>query len=531
MLEDNLLLILSLLFASSMLAMLSRKLGISYPIFLVIAGLIIGFIPGIPPIVLHPDLVFLIFLPPLLYAAAWNTSWKDFWQLRRPISLLAFGLVIFNSAAVAFLAHSIIPDFSLALGFLLGGIISPPDAIAATSVLQGLKVPRRVITVLEGESLINDASSLIVFRFATAAVLTGHFSFWKASGDFFLVVVMGITIGIAIGFMVYVVHRYFPTTPSIDTPITIITPYLMYITAEQFEFSGVLAVVSGGLFLSYRSGKMFSYSTRIQAYPVWESLVFMLNCIVFILIGLQLPTIVEELKEDLNSAIWYSMIISLVTIVIRILWVFPNTYVPRMISKRIRTREKRPAPATIFLIAWSGMRGVVSLAAALAMPLTLLNGQDFPHRSLILFITFNVILVTLILQGLSLPLIIRILKIKDDSEDSYKEQEMAIKLRLATAVLEYMNSEYSEELRTLDAFSRLKERYEKMVEATSKKLLDDESLKSRGEFLPRYQQMLKDIIAVRRTELQKLRAERTYPEELLRDKEWDLDLEEARLND
>lgn len=530
MLEDNLLLILSLLFASSMLAMLSRKLGISYPIFLVIAGLIIGFVPGIPHIVLHPDLVFLIFLPPLLYSGAWNASWKDLWKLRRPISLLAFGLVIFNSAAIAFLAHGIIPDFSLAMGFLLGGIISPPDAISATSILKGLKVPRRVITTLEGESLINDASSLIVFRFATAAILTGRFSFWEASGDFFLVVVMGIAIGLAIGLIVYIVHRYFPTTPSIDIPITIITPYLMYITAEQFEFSGVLAVVSGGLFLSYRSNKMFSYRTRIQAYPFWESLVFMLNCIVFILIGLQLPTVVDELNEDINSAVWYSVIISFVTIIVRILWVYSNTYLPRWASKRIRRTRKRPSPGTVFLVAWSGMRGVVSLAAALAIPLTLLDGQDFPHRSLILFITFNVILVTLILQGLSLPMLIRVLNIKDDLEENSKSHDMKIKLRFATAVLEHIKAEYRDELQNSEAIGRLKANYEKMIETASKQLYEGESVKSLDGFLPRYQQILKDIITVRRAELQKLREERIYPEDLLRDKEWDLDLEEARLS-
>src|SRR5882724_610775 len=212
--ENNLLLILALLFSVSMLTILSEKLKISYPIFLVIAGLLISLIPNIPRITLSPDIVFIIFLPPLLYAAAWNTSWRDFWFYKRAISLLAFGLVIFTASAVAYISHQMIPDFSLAMGFMLGGIISPPDAVAATSVLQGLKVPKRVVTILEGESLINDASSLIVFRFALFELMTGQFVLWNATIDFFKVTIMGIVIGLAIALVVYIIHRFLPTTPS-----------------------------------------------------------------------------------------------------------------------------------------------------------------------------------------------------------------------------------------------------------------------------------------------------------------------------
>ena len=252
MLADQILVVISLLFGIAMLTMLSEKLQVSYPILLVISGLLISLIPGMPSLRLQPDLVFLIFLPPLLYAAAWNTSWTDFWKMRRAIALLSFGLVFFTSAAVALVSHAIIPDFTLAFGFLLGGIVSPPDAVAATSVLQGLKVPRRVVTILEGESLVNDASSLIVFRFALAAIITGQFTFADASRQFALVAGMGIVIGLVIAYLVYLIHRFFPTTASIDAALTLITPYTMYITAEHFHFSGVLSVVSGGLFLTYR---------------------------------------------------------------------------------------------------------------------------------------------------------------------------------------------------------------------------------------------------------------------------------------
>lgn len=288
MLHHSILLILSLLFAISMLYMLSKKINISYPILLVLAGLVIAVLPGMPLVELKPDMVFLIFLPPLLYAAAWNTSWKDFWAHRKPIGLLAIGLVVFTSIAIAFVAQALIPGLPLIYGFLLGGIISPPDAIAATSVLQQLKIPRKIVTILEGESLINDASSLIVFRFSLMAILTGSFSIGAAIGNFFVVAGMGVLVGIAVALLVYAAHKYLPTDPATDTALTLITPYIMYLIAETFHFSGVMAVVSGGLFLSNRSHEIFAYNSRLHNYSVWNVLVYLLNGLVFILIGLQL---------------------------------------------------------------------------------------------------------------------------------------------------------------------------------------------------------------------------------------------------
>ena len=346
--------------------------------------------------------------------------------------MLAVGLVIFTSAGVAYTANYMIPDFPLALGFLLGGIVSPPDAVAAASVLQTLKMPKRILAILEGESLLNDASSLIVFRVALAAVFTGQFFFWKSAGEFVSVAFIGILIGIVIAVFVYAVHKYLPTTPGIDTSLTIISPYIMYIAAEHFHFSGVMAVVSGGLFLSFRSHEIFSYNSRIQVYSVWQTITFLLNGLVFILIGLQLPAITGALGQySIADAIMYAVVISLVTIIIRIIWVFPGAYLPRILSKKIRLREKRPTWQMVFVTAWSGMRGVVSLASALAVPLTLSTGENFPHRNLILFITFVVILFTLVLQGLSLPFIIRFLKVKDDEAENSEEQELEVRLRLA----------------------------------------------------------------------------------------------------
>ena len=529
MIQDNLLLVLSLLFVISILTMLSGKLKIAYPIFLVIGGLLISLIPGIPTITLHPDLVFLIFLPPLLYAAAWNTSWNDFWRFKRPISLLGFGLVIFTSAAVAWTAHLLIPDFSLAAGFLLGGIISPPDAIAATSVLQGLKVPKRALTILEGESLVNDAASLIVFRFALAAMVSGQFHLWEATQTFFVVAAMGILIGLVIAHFVYAIHRFFPTTPAIDAAFTLITPYIMYITAEHFHVSGVLAVVSGGLFLTFRSQDLFSYDARIQVMGLWDTLVFLLNGFVFILIGLQLPEIIRGMENySVGEAISYAIIISLVTIIIRIVWVFPGAYVPRLLFKSIRDKETNPGWRNILLIGWSGMRGVVSLASALAVPLTLAD-KTFPHRNLILFITFVVILFTLVLQGLSLKPLIRVLKIKGDEKESETMQALDLRLQLAHAVLAHIDEKYADEIESNDTYKRVRDRYARMIEITRNKLEAQEATDDGQTFLPHYRQMLLELIAVRRRELTHFLHTNAFPEELIREREWELDLEEARL--
>ena len=529
MLQEQLLLVISLLFGIAMLTMLSDKLKISYPILLVISGLLISLIPGIPAITLHPDLVFLIFLPPLLYAAAWNTSWKDFWKLKRPISLLAFGLVFFTSAAVAIVSHAIIPDFSLALGFLLGGIISPPDAIAATSVLQGLKVPKRVTTILEGESLVNDASSLIVFRFALAAIVTGQFHLGTAAQNFALAAIMGIDIGVAIAFIVYYIHRFFPTTPAIDSAITLITPYIMYITAEHFHFSGVLSVVSGGLFLTYRSSELFTYESRISIGGFWETLIFLLNGFVFILIGLQLPLIVKGLGNySVGEAIGYGVVISVLIIVIRIVWVYPAAFIPRILFKSIREKERRPDAKSIFLIGWSGMRGVVSLASALAVPLTL-AGNAFPHRNLILFITFIVILITLVLQGLSLKPIIRKLNIESNDQEKEKLEALSLRIRLAESVLSYLDTNYPDQTQNHDTYKRVRDRYDRMIQIT-KRNLETNKEEVDGNFLPEYRQMLLELVHIRRRELNYVRHTGEFSEELIREREWELDLEEARLN-
>lgn len=531
MFQENILFILILLFATFMLIMLAQKLKISYPIFLVLAGLGISFIPGMPVIEIEPELIFLIFLPPLLYEAAWYTSWNDFWKWRRPIGMLAFGLVFFTSIIIAYVSSSVIPGFTLALGFLLGGIISPPDAVAATSVLKNIKIPGRLTTILEGESLINDASSLIVFRFAIAAVLSGYFSITEAAGQFFIAAIMGVVIGLAIAHVMYVVHRFLPTTPSIDTSLTLMSPYFMYIAAEHFHYSGVMAVVAGGLFLSYRSHEIFSHSnSRIQATNVWATVGFVLNGLVFILIGLELPVVMNNLGDySITEAIKYAVIISLITILVRILYVLLIAYVPKWMGNTKRMDPENPLWKGPLIVGWAGMRGVVSLASALSIPLLLNNGEAFPHRNLILFITFVVILITLVFQGLTLPLVIKWVKMKHiDDFPSSDEQKAAIKLRLMKAALNRLNEKYTQEALHNELVGSLKAQLESDTVILNARLDSLECTDREKQEIDVYNRVLLDLYQIQKMELFAIRREKTFSDEEIRRQEYQLDFDEAK---
>lgn len=531
--HHNLLLVISLLFVVFMLVMLGQKFKISSPIFLVLAGLFISFLPNIPQIEIDPELIFLIFLPPLLYEAAWYTSWNEFWKWKRPIGLLAFGLVIFTSVIIAYASTAMIPGFTLALGFLLGGIISPPDAVAASSVLRGVKISKRVTTILEGESLINDASSLIVFRFAIAALVTGQFSLQQAIGNFFWVAGMGIVVGLIIAHIAYAIHRFLPTTPSIDAALTLLTPYFMYIIAEQFHFSGVMAVVSGGLFLSYRSHEILTHgSTRLQTTGVWSTLIFVLNGLVFILIGLELPMIISGLEGySILDAIKYALIISILTIVVRILWIYPAAFIPRWLFKSIRDNEPNPGWKNPLIIGWAGMRGVISLASALSIPLFLNSGQPFPHRNLILFITFIVILVTLVFQGLTLPFMIKWLKIKEtDHAAAEEEQEAGIKLRIKKAALNTLTEKYGSEIKKNELLNFLKHEIESDISITHQRLNSMECQICQKQEIEQYNHVLKDLYSTQRKELYSIRKEYAFSDDEIRKQEVQLDFDEAKIS-
>ena len=529
MLHDNLILILVLLLGVTLLVMVGQKLKISYPIFLVLAGLFIGFIPGMPHIKIDPDIVFLLFLPPLLYEAAWFTSWKAFWEYKGAIFLMAVGLVFITSVAVAYASVAFIPGFTLALGFLLGGIISPPDAVAAAAVLKGMKIPKTVSALLEGESLVNDASSLIVFKFALATVTTGTFILQDAAVSFVSVAGLGVVIGLAIGGIFYAIHRWLPTTENIDTVLTLLTPYFMYIVAEHFEASGVMAVVSGGLLLSSQSHVILTSNSRIKTVSVWSALIFLLNGVVFILIGLALPDIVAGLGPDypISRAIGYGVWISVLALVVRLVWLFSTSTITRVLNKRSRIRYQDLTWHSSLVIVYAGMRGVVSLAAALSIPVMISDQIPFPLRNLILFITFVVILVTLVFQGLTLPLFIKFLKIPESKHKlSEQEQISQIKLKLIDLSLEKLVTSYQYQCTHNELMVNLKAELQHSL--TEKKHTINAFKK--GDInkvdLKAYREIVLDLIQVQRDELHHLKGNKSYDDDIIRKEEWRLDLEE-----
>lgn len=531
MIHEFLLLAIALMLAVLMLVMVGQRLKISYPIFLVIAGALIGFIPGVPHIRIEPEVVFLIFLPPILYEAAWYTSWVDFWRWKRPILLLAFGLVILTSTVIAIYAASYLSGFTMALGFLLGGIISPPDAVAATSVLKHVHIPRRLMTILEGESLINDAASLIVFKFALIATITGQFVLKEAVGSFIVLVVMGIIVGLVIGMLVYGVHRFLPTTPGIDTVLTLITPYLLYVSAEYLQCSGVMAVVSGGLFLSYHSHETLTYQSRMQTTGVWDTLIFLINGVVFMLIGLELRVIIDELENlaKVEEAIRYGVYISGIIIALRLAWTYAIAYYPRLLSRWIKNTEPHSGWKGPVIITISGMRGVVSLAAAFSIPLMMPGGDEFPQRDMILLITFVVIVITLVGQGLLLPLLLELLHLEEADHSIPKgEQEASLELKLKRESLEVLRLRYSHLVPKNEIVTNLKKQLENDVSLVKQKLTSLEYETDLSE-LKEYKEVMSDILQRQRNVLAELRDDNSYSDDILRDQASQLDLEEARL--
>ena len=503
------------------LALLARKLSIPYPILLVMGGLLLGLVPGLPRVRLDPELVFLFFLPPLLYPAALFTPWRDFRANLRPISLLAVGLVLFTTVAVGFLAHYFIPDLPLAAGFVLGAIISPPDAIAASAIAERLSVPRRIITILEGESLVNDATALVAFRFAVAAVVTGSFSLAHASGQFFIVGIGGILIGLVVGFLTVWVQKRIDD-PPIEITISLITPFAAYLPAEQLGVSGVLAVVTTGLYHGWRIPEFTSSRTRLLAGPVWQMIEFVLNGFIFLLIGLQLPEVLRHSAgQPIAQLVGYAAAISLAVILIRILWVFPASYLPRLLFKRIRARDPYPAWQHVTIVAWTGMRGVVSLAAARALPLS------FPGRDLILFLTFMVILATLVVQGLSLPAIIRWLGVEDDGAAAKEEREARLKAN--EAALARLNEIGETKAANAEILQRMRVEYEDRIRQLE--VGEPETGGTpRGLFSSDYERLASEALLVERKIILQLRNEGIINDEVLRRIQRDIDLAEARLS-
>jgi monovalent cation/hydrogen antiporter len=415
--------LLTLLGIVSVLAVVAERVKFPFPILLVVAGLLIAMCPRLPEVKLDPELVFLIFLPPLLFSAAWNFPWENFRSNFLPIFALAVGLVFATIVCVAYAANWLIPGMTLAAGFVLGAIVSPPDAVAAIAVLKNLHIPKRLSAVLEGESLVNDASGLVAYQFAVAGVVTGSFSLMDAGADFVWMSVGGSLFGLLVGMGVAYLHRRL-RDPSVAVTLTLLTPYISYLPAERFGFSGVLAVVATGLHIGHRSWEALGPESRIQRESIWRLLDYVLNGVIFILIGLQFPSIIREMRIPISQMIFIGTAISLVVIAVRFLWVFPLVYLERHFFRRGGTNHL--SLGGLVVASWAGMRGVVSLATALALPLTISTGEAFPHRHIILFLTFCVIFVTLVLQGLTLPWLVRKMKVQETDSDFRSEGQARI---------------------------------------------------------------------------------------------------------
>lgn len=516
------LILAGLLFATAALVTLARVLNVPYPIFLVLGGLAIGAVPGMPHVELEPDLVLLIFLPPLLYSAAFFASLRDLRANLGPISMLSVGLVLVTCVAVAVVIHAVVPGMSWAAAFVLGAIVSPTDPVAATAIAGRIGVPRRVVTVVEGESLINDATAITAYRVAVVAVTAGTFSAWDAGGKFLVGAAGGIAIGLAVGWVVALIREKLDD-PPVEITISLFTAYAAYLPAEELGLSGVVAAVTVGLYMGSQTSRVTNATVRMQGFAMWQILTFLLNSFLFMLIGLQLPTLLDALEEadyDLSTVIGYGLLASLTVVVVRIVWVLAFSYLSPAV------RRRRPRPENTALVAWMGMRGAVSLAAALALPTATDSGAPFTERPLILFITFCVILFTLVVQGLSLPLVIRALRVQPD--DTEEVEENKARKYAARAALDRLDLLASEDWPREDTLERMRGLYRYRYDRFAARFdeeRDGDAIEARTSD---YLRIVASVLEAQRATLEDLRRDGTISAEVMRRVEHELDLEEGR---
>ncbi len=512
---------LGLLAAIATLLALAPLLRIPYPILLVLGGLAIGVLPGMPTVELNPQLIFFGVLPPLLYSAAFFTSLRDLRANARPIGLLAVGLVLITTLGVAVLAHELIDGLPWASAFVLGAIVSPTDPIAATAIARRLGVPRKLVTIVEGESLVNDGTGLVLYRAAVAAVLSGSFSELETLGGFFLSALGGVAVGLAVGWIVRQIRRRLNNPPA-EITISLLTGYFAFIPADLAGVSAVLAAVSAGIYLGWHTPELTTPQVRLQGLAVWEIVQYMLNALLFVLIGLQLPVVVEALGDIPNGRlVGYALLVSLSVIAIRFAWVFAVLHAPKWLAGRMSSWR-----GAVFL-SWAGMRGAVSLAAALALPLTTDAGSPVPGRDLILFLTFAVILVTLVGQGLTLPIVIRALHLPDDgSEDREDAKARILAAEAAVARLaelqaeDWVRDDTAERMRGLYRFRN--DRFRARLDDE-----DDGAIESQSQD---YQRLRRELLNAEREALIELRRRGAISNDVWLRVGRDLDLEDQRLD-
>jgi CPA1 family monovalent cation:H+ antiporter len=509
------------------LTVVARWVRIPYPIVMTIGGLLLGFIPNLPRVELPPEIFFLLFLPPLLFSAAYFTSPRELRTYARPIALLAIGLVLATTLVVGLVVHAVVPQIGWAAAFALGAIVSPPDAVAATSIARRLGLPRRAVAILEGESLVNDATALVALRVAVAAASTGAFSLTDAAASFVLVAVGGVVTGLVVGWLLVAVESRLQD-PPVEVLVALLAPFAAWIPAEALHVSGVLSVVTAGLMLGRAAPRVMSSDTRVLGSGVWQMTTFVLTGLVFILIGLQLPTVMGSLRADRSPGelALLAISVSVAVIVVRLAWVYPGTYLPRWLSSRIRDREPPPSPRVVLIVGWAGMRGVVSLAAVLALPLTVEGGAAFPGRDLLLFLTFAVILATLVGQGLTLPWLIRRLGIGDDGSEQH--DELHAREAAVAAALDRLAALEREWPGHGELIDQLRARYEHAAEH-----LDHDHDASVHEIAHdqewvEHTAIRQAVIDAQRVAVIDLRDRAVISEEAVRRVERDLDLEELR---
>jgi CPA1 family monovalent cation:H+ antiporter len=516
-------LVLVLLIVATVLAVVARRFAVPYPVLLVIGGLMLGFIPGLPAVELEPDVVFLLFLPPILFGAGYFTSIHDLRKKMRPIALLAVGLVLFTTVIVAVVVQALVPGLGWAAAFTLGAIVAPPDAVAATAVFQRLGVPRPIVTIIEGESLLNDATALVAYRLAIAAVGTGTFSLLQAGGTFVVASIGGVVIGLLVGVAVsWLVARIDDEVFSVV--VTFVAPIVAYLPADELGLSGVLATVVAGIWVGRHAPKSLSSGVRVSGVASWQILLFLVNGAVFILIGLTLPAALERLGgRSPAELLGIAAAVSIAAIVARIVWVFPALYVPHWLQgRRADPTAAAPSPAKVTIVAWAGMRGVVSLAAALALPI------DFPERDLLIFLTFAVILATLVGQGVTLPLLIRRLDIDDGAGVEGQEEAYAryIASDAATARLDGLATEWPGHLELIDTLRAQYSHRTRHAELRQDQAEQDEEAEQE---LLEHRQIRVAVLNAEREALLVLRERAAISDEIFRRVERDLDLEELRM--
>jgi Na+/H+ antiporter len=519
-------LIAGILVAVAGLSALARRISLPYPIVLVVGGAVFGFVPGVPTISLNPSVVLVVFLPPLLYAAAFFANLNDFRDNLRGVTLSSIGLVLATMTATAALAHAVIDGLSWGSAFALGAIVSPTDPLAAATIMRRLDFPRRLVSTVEGEGLFNDATALVAYRVAVAAVVGGGFSMAHAGLKFVVDATAGVAIGLAVGWLIAEI-RARVEDPQTSITISLLSGYAAFIPADALGASGVLAAVTTGLYMGIRGPSIIPARTRLQGFFVWDVLDFLVNASLFVLVGLQLRGVLDRLGNASPATYaLYAAAVSVAVIAMRLIWFFTVPYLIRSLDRRPSQQARRIGARPRLVVAWSGMRGAVSLAAALALPLKTHGGAPFPDRDLIIYLTFAVIFATLVIQGLSLPALIRRLQVGPDQDE--EAEEIRARLAATKAALTELDQLAEEEWTRDDTIDRMRRLYDyrKRRFAARAGKIEDDGYEDRSLA---YQQIVQMVLAAQRDALVHLRNERKISNEVMNKVIRELDLEESRL--